>query len=94
MRAALPKNRRVAAHSALTRNTTAPPDSRPRDCDGLVDSNTTGLPSAVTRALADPIVKALMAADRIETNSVAALMRRMAARLQRLTRVVQGGSEW
>jgi hypothetical protein len=34
----------------------------------------------VSDALADPIVQALMAADRVDPGSVAALMRRMAVR--------------
>lgn len=36
----------------------------------------------VSDAPADPIVQALMAADRIDANSVAALMRRIATRLR------------
>jgi len=36
----------------------------------------------VSDALADPIVQALMAADRVEPRSVAALMRRTAVRLR------------
>jgi hypothetical protein len=36
---------------------------------------------SVSEALADPIVRALMAADRISPESVAALMQRMAALL-------------
>lgn len=35
----------------------------------------------VSDALADPIVQALMAADRIDASSVAALMQRIAVRL-------------
>ena len=36
---------------------------------------------SLAEALADPIVQALVAADRIDPENVAALMRRMAARL-------------
>jgi len=36
----------------------------------------------VSDALADPIVQALMAADRIDPSSVVALMRRIAVRLR------------
>jgi hypothetical protein len=42
-----------------------------------------GLPRGVREALADPIVQALLAADRIDPRDVADLSRRMAAVLSR-----------
>jgi hypothetical protein len=39
------------------------------------------LPRGVSEALADPIVQALMAADRVDAKGVEELVRRMAARL-------------
>jgi phospholipid transport system substrate-binding protein len=41
----------------------------------------TGLPSGVSEALADPIVKALMAADRVDPQGLEELLRRTASRL-------------
>jgi hypothetical protein len=45
------------------------------------DAGSAGLPRGVFEELVDPIVQALMAADRIDQNRVEALMRCMAARL-------------
>jgi hypothetical protein len=42
-----------------------------------------GLPGGVSQALADPIVQALMAADRVDPKRVEALVRRMAEQLGR-----------
>ena len=42
-----------------------------------------GLPRGVSEALADPIVTALMAADRVDPKDIEDLLRRMAARLAR-----------
>jgi hypothetical protein len=44
-----------------------------------------GLPPGVSEALDDPIVRALMAADRTEPACVAQLMRRVAERLSKRT---------
>lgn len=49
-----------------------------------------GLPRAVSEALADPIVMALMAADRVERQAIEDLLRRIAAGLAQPDR--QGGS--
>jgi len=57
---------------------------------GVAPSVVTGLPRAVTDALADPIVIALMAADRVDPKGVENLLRRTAARLAR--RDPQNGS--
>src|ERR1700739_4017431 len=50
---------------------------------GLTRSGGGGLPVGVSRALADPIVKALMAADRVDPVGLEELLRRIAARLAR-----------
>jgi hypothetical protein len=44
------------------------------------------LPRGVSKALADPLVQALMAADGVDRSSLEALMRRMAERLARRER--------
>lgn len=44
------------------------------------------LPRGVSKALADPLVQAVMAADGVDRSSVEALMRRMAERLARRER--------
>jgi hypothetical protein len=49
-----------------------------------------GLPAGVSEALADPIVQALMAADRVDPKRVEALVRRMAEQLA--LRRLQGSS--
>ena len=49
----------------------------------LTRSAVAGLPVGVSRALADPIVKALMAADRVDPVGLEELLRRIAARLAR-----------
>jgi phospholipid transport system substrate-binding protein len=49
--------------------------------DGVVPSAATQLPWGVSEALADPIVKALMAADRVDQNDLEALLGRAADRL-------------
>jgi hypothetical protein len=51
--------------------------------EGFAVSGDAGLPRGVSEALADPIVQALMAADRVDPKSVEALVRCMAARLAR-----------
>ena len=58
------------------------------------DADLGGLPRGVSEALADPIVQALMAADRIAPTAVAALSRLMAGRLA--TRACSKGQvrEW
>jgi hypothetical protein len=53
----------------------------------LLGGGVAGTPRGVSDALADPIVQALMAADGIDAERVAALMRRMAARLARRDRL-------
>jgi phospholipid transport system substrate-binding protein len=55
------------------------------DCaaPGLTRSAVAGLPVGVSQALADPIVKALMAADRVDPIGLEELLRRTAARLAR-----------
>lgn len=50
---------------------------------GVAPSAATGLPRGVSEALADPIVKALMAADRVDPQSLEALVQRIAAGLAR-----------
>jgi phospholipid transport system substrate-binding protein len=50
---------------------------------GLAPSATSGLPRGVSEALADPIVKALMAADRVDPQSFEELVQRIAAGLAR-----------
>jgi hypothetical protein len=42
-----------------------------------------GLPLGAAEALADPIVQALMAADRVDSNGLETLLRRVAVRLAR-----------
>jgi hypothetical protein len=46
----------------------------------------TGLPRGVSEALADPIVIALMAADRVDPKGFEELLRRVAAQLERRDR--------
>ena len=50
-------------------------------CDNEVATRQPGLSHGVRDALADPIVQALLAADRVDPQEVADLVRRMAARL-------------
>ena len=57
---------------------TASPDHA---CEWVAEVSTTGLPRGVSEALADPIVQALMAADRVDPKGVEELLRRVAARL-------------
>lgn len=52
-----------------------------RAANDLADSVTDGLSASVCEALEDPIVLALMAADRIDRRGVDALLRRMGAAL-------------
>jgi hypothetical protein len=49
---------------------------------GPADAEAVALPCGVAQALADPIVQALMAADRIDPESMVEFMCRMAARLR------------
>ena len=51
--------------------------------DNGIVSPDAGLPRGVREALADPIVQALLAADRVDPRDVADLSRRMAAALSR-----------
>ena len=51
-------------------------------------------PRGVADALADPIVQALMAADRVAPECVAALMRRVALELHDRARAAEGGKSW
>ena len=62
--------------------------------DGPADAEATTLPCGVAQAIADPIVRALMAADRIDPKSVAELMCRMAARLRNRPASAVGGLPW
>jgi hypothetical protein len=55
---------------------------RDRAAEGLVAAVEPGLPRGVSEALADPIVQALMTADRIDSKCVEELMQRIAARLR------------
>jgi hypothetical protein len=48
---------------------------------GIAVSVEAGLPRGVSETLADPIVQALMAADRVDPKGVEALLRHVAARL-------------
>jgi hypothetical protein len=48
---------------------------------GSAEISGAGLPRGVCEALADPIVQALMTADRVDPKTVEELVRRMAARL-------------
>jgi phospholipid transport system substrate-binding protein len=50
---------------------------------GLAESGMAGLPCGVSEALADPIVMALMAADRVDRQGFEALLRRVADLLSR-----------
>ena len=50
---------------------------------GLAESGMVGLPCGVSEALADPIVMALMAADRVDRQGFEDLLRRVAAALSR-----------
>ena len=61
----------------------APSCSRPctNEADDLAASKRAGLPRGVAEALADPIVQALMAADRVDRRGLIALVCLMAARL-------------
>jgi phospholipid transport system substrate-binding protein len=52
--------------------------------DGVAATVTSGLPRAVSEALADPIVQALMAADRVDANELTVLLQRAALRLARI----------
>lgn len=45
------------------------------------ESSEAGLPPGAAEALADPIVQALMAADRVDPNGLEALLQRVAVRL-------------
>jgi hypothetical protein len=58
------------------------------------DAEATALPRGVAQALADPIVRALMAADRIDPKSMAELMCRMAARLRNRSASAAGSLPW
>jgi hypothetical protein len=58
------------------------------------DAEATLLPRGVAQALADPIVRALMAADRIDPNGMAELMCRMAARLRSRSASAEGSLPW
>jgi hypothetical protein len=49
---------------------------------GLADSVVAGLSPAVSEALGDPIVRALMAADRVDRAGLEGLLRTAAVRLQ------------
>jgi len=49
--------------------------------EGVAEAAATGLSRRVSEALADPIVQALMAADRVEPKRVEELLRRVAAQL-------------
>ena len=64
-------------------STAAPSRSCPSasEAEDLAASMLAGLPRGVAEALADPIVQALMAADRVDPRGLAALMRVLAARL-------------
>jgi hypothetical protein len=53
-----------------------------RGAVGLADSVVAGLSSAASEALGDPIVRALMAADRVDLAGLEGLLRTAAARLQ------------
>jgi hypothetical protein len=55
--------------------------TRDSEAEDLAASMLAGLPRGVAEALADPIVQALMAADRVDPRGLAALMRVMAVRL-------------
>jgi hypothetical protein len=57
--------------------------SRDHAAEGFAVSVEAALPRGVSEALADPIVQALMAADRVDPKNVEALVRCMAARLAR-----------
>jgi hypothetical protein len=49
--------------------------------EGVVEAAATGLSRGVSAALADPIVQALMAADRVDPKGVEELLRRITAQL-------------
>jgi hypothetical protein len=49
--------------------------------EGVVEAAATGLSRRVSAALADPIVQALMAADRVDPKGVEELLRRVTAQL-------------
>jgi hypothetical protein len=49
--------------------------------EGIVEAAATGLSRGVSEALADPIVQALMAADRVDPKGVEELLRRITAQL-------------
>ena len=49
--------------------------------EGIVKAAATGLSRGVSEALADAIVQALMAADRVDPKGVEELLRRMTAQL-------------
>jgi hypothetical protein len=52
-----------------------------RVAEGVVEAAATGLSRGVSEALADPIVQALMAADRVDPKGVEELLRRITAQL-------------
>jgi hypothetical protein len=58
------------------------------------ETDMSGVPRGVSEALADPIVQALMAADRVAPASVAALARWMAGQLAKKARSEEWLSEW
>ncbi len=57
-------------------------DALDRGAEGLADSVVAGLSPAASEALGDPIVRALMAADRVDRAGLEGLLRTAAARLQ------------
>jgi hypothetical protein len=58
-------------------------DALDRAAEGLARSVVDGLTSAVSEALADPIVSAMMAADRVDRAGLEAMLHHTAAQLAR-----------
>ena len=54
---------------------------RDHPAEAVGEAATTGLPRGVSEALADPIVQALIAADRADPKKIEELLRRVAVRL-------------
>jgi hypothetical protein len=59
-------------------------------CNSNVVTQDEGVSRGVREALADPIVQALLAADRVNPQDVADLSRRIAARLSRRAAIDRG----
>jgi hypothetical protein len=84
-----------AQQEVLMFTAAAPPrPSSVCEAEDLAASMLAGLPRGVAEALADPIVQALMAADRVDPRGLIALICLMAARLSDNTPSTGRGFSW